>query len=253
MRSVAVYSPKGGAGKSTFAVNLAHLAAAASARRTLIWDLDAQGASTFLLRAEPGDGHAHKIISRDAEPEEVAVDTPYPNLRLLAADTSLRRLEVQLVEEDARKRVRKILRGLAPHYDRIVIDCPPGMTEISEQVFRAVDLIVIPVQPSQLGVRGYEEAVGHIHGRHRLGPEVVAALSMVDGRRKLHREMLAAHADWPSIPQASAVEQMSLRRAPLAAFAPHHVAADAFRRLWTVVERRLLDLDSQGGHAAAAV
>jgi hypothetical protein len=74
---------------------------------------------------------------------------------------------------------------------------------------------------------------------------------MVDGRRKLHREMLAAHADWPAIPQASAVEQMSLRRAPLAAFAPHHVAAAAFQRLWAAVERRLLDQETQGRAAAA--
>jgi cellulose biosynthesis protein BcsQ len=252
MRSVAIYSPKGGVGKSTIAVNLAYLAATDSARRTLLWDLDAQGAATFLLRPEPGGGHAHKIISRDANPEDAAADTPYFNLRVLAADTSLRRLEVQLVEADARKRVRKILRGLAAYFDRVVIDCPPGLTEISEQVFRAVDLIVIPVQPSQLGVRAYEEAVAHIRGAHRAGPEIIAALSMVDGRRKLHREMLVAHADWPAIPNASVVEQMSLRRAPLAVFAASHAAAGSFQRLWAEVEGRLLGQEKHGWTAASA-
>src|ERR1700756_3679481 len=193
MPSVAIHSPKGGAGKTPHAVNLAHLSAASSARKTLIWDIDAQGAASFLLGHDQRTGAARKVISRDAEPAALAAHTRYLNLDLLAADASLRDLEVQLVEADARKRLRKILRGLEARYDRIVLDCPPGLTEISEQVFRAVDLIVIPVQPSQLGVRGYEEAVAHIRRNHPGGPEILPVLSMIDARRKLHREMVAAH------------------------------------------------------------
>lgn len=243
MPSVAVYSPKGGAGKSTIAVNLAHLAATTSTRKTLLWDIDAQGAASFLLGAEQRGGVAHKVISRDAAAADLAVHTRYLNLDLLAADASLRSLEVQLVEADARKRVRKILLGLAGRYDRVVVDCPPGLTEVSEQVFRAVDLIVIPVQPSQLGVRSYHEARAHIRRMHPGGPEIVPVLSMVDGRRRLHREMVAAHAEWPAIPLASVVEQMSVRREPVGVLAPRHPATAAFRDLWAEVEGRLLALE----------
>lgn len=252
MPSVAIYSPKGGAGKSTIAVNLAHLSAASSARKTLIWDIDAQGAASFLLGHDQRTGAARKVISRDAEPATLAAHTRYLNLDLLAADASLRDLEVQLVEADARKRLRKILRGLEARYDRIVLDCPPGLTEISEQVFRAVDLIVIPVQPSQLGVRGYEEAVAHIRRNHPGGPEILPVLSMVDLRRKLHREMVAAHPEWTAIPQASVVEQMSSLRAPVAVIAPRHPATAAFKALWADVERRLLEHEAQGRAAAKA-
>jgi len=250
MASVAIYSPKGGAGKSTIAVNLAHLAAATSARRTLLWDIDAQGAASFLLGAEGGGSAAHKVISRDAEPKALAAHTAYLNLDLLAADASLRRLDVQLVEADARKRLRKILRGLEDRYERVIIDCPPGLTEISEQIFRAVDLIVVPVQASQLGVRGYEEAVAHIRRNHPGGPQILPALSMFDARRKLHREMAAAHPDWPVIPQSSVIERMSVARAPVAVFAPRHPAAAAFRRLWGEVERRLSEIERSGRAAA---
>jgi cellulose biosynthesis protein BcsQ len=252
MQSVAIYSPKGGAGKSTIAVNLAHLAAATSGRKTLLWDIDAQGAASFLVGADPRGGRAHKVISRESGPEDLVAHTAYLNLDLLAADASLRRLEVQLVEADARKRLRKILRGLAARYDRIIIDCPPGLTEISEQIFRAVDLIVVPVQPSLLGVRGYEEAAAHIRGKHRGGPEILPVISMIDGRRKLHREMVAAHPDWPTIPQASIVEQMSVRRAPLGVFARRHPAMAAFDHLWADVEGRLIEREKLGHTALQA-
>lgn len=242
MASVAVYSPKGGVGKSTCAVNLAYLSAATSKRRTLLWDIDAQGAAGFLLGAQPQREHAHKIFSKDADPAELARPTPYPLLSVLAADASLRRLDIQLVEEDARKRMRKLIRSLEKRFDRIILDCPPGVTEISEQIFRAVDLVVLPVPPSALGMRVFEEAVAHI--RNRNGPPVLPLLSMVDMRRKLHREMVAAHPDWPVIPYASVVEQMATERAPLAAFASRRPAARAFAQLWAEVEERLLAVEA---------
>ena len=64
MRSIAVYSLKGGVGKTTLAVNLAWTAAVRSARRTLIWDLDAQSAASFLLgAASPGKTEAQAVFA----------------------------------------------------------------------------------------------------------------------------------------------------------------------------------------------
>lgn len=245
MSSVAIYSLKGGVGKSTIAVNLAYHSARTSARRTLLWDIDAQGAAGFLLKGETQAVDARRIFSRDTDPDQLAIATSYIHLDLLAADTSLRRLDVQLVEEDAPKRLRKLLRSLRTAYDRIVVDCPPGLTEVSEQIFRAVDLIVVPVPPSPLAIRAYEDVLAHLGRRHGSGPRVLPVLSMVDVRRKLHREMVAAHPDWLVIPQASVVERMSVERAPVAAFAPRHPAARAFADLWAQVEGCLLEAAAQ--------
>ena len=63
--------------------------------------------------------------------------------------------------------------------------------------------------------------------------------SMVDRRRKLHAEALAAQPDWPVIPMASIIETMTVRRAPLATFAPRSPGAQAFAELWQAIERRL--------------
>jgi cellulose biosynthesis protein BcsQ len=245
MSSVAIYSSKGGVGKSTFAVNLAYRSAAASGRRTVLWDIDAQGAAGFLLQQErPGAG-ARRVFSREVEPSQLATPSSYLHLDMIAADNSLRRLDVQLVEEDARKRMRKIIRALERDYDRIILDCPPGLTEISEQVFRAVDVIVVPVPPSALAVRAYDELVAHVRPYAGGGPMILPVLSMVDGRRNLHRDMVLAHPDWHRIPQASAVEQMSSRQAPLATFAPRHAAALAFADLWGDIESHLHSLEAR--------
>jgi cellulose biosynthesis protein BcsQ len=227
MASLAVYSPKGGVGKSTCAVNLAYLAATTSKRRTLLWDIDAQGAAGFMLDAPPARQAASKIFSRDVEPSDLAQPTRYPGLSVITADASLRRLGVQLVEEDARKRVRKLIHSLEGRFERILVDCPPGVTEISDQVFRAVDLIVIPVPPSPLGVRAFEETLVHIRGMRRGAPPVLPVISMADMRRKLHRQVVADHPGWCVIPYASAVERMADERAPLAAFAPRQAAGQA--------------------------
>lgn len=60
----AIYSPRGRAGKSTLAVNLAHLSAASSARKTLLWDIDAQGVASFMRGQHRRTGTARKVISR---------------------------------------------------------------------------------------------------------------------------------------------------------------------------------------------
>jgi cellulose biosynthesis protein BcsQ len=250
MATVAVYSLKGGVGKSTFAVNLAHLAATLSGRRTLLWDLDAQGASGFLMRQEARDAHVKKVFSRDADPADHITETSVVQLDLLAADASLRQLDVQLVEEDARKRLRKLVRTLERDYDLIVLDCPPGLTELTEQIFRAADVIVVPVPPSQLGLRAYRQVAEHAHRYFRDGPALLPVFSMVDRRKRLHREMLTTHPDWLAIPSASVVEQMSVHREPLARFAPRHPATLAFVELWAGIAQHLAE--REGPHRREA-
>lgn len=239
MTTIAIYSSKGGVGKSTLAVNLAWAAASLSSRRTLIWDLDAQGASTFILgggRASPRP--ATKVFAKDVEPDELIRPTGIERLDLLPADPSLRRLDRLFFDLGKKKRLARLIENLAGRYDRILLDCPPGLTETSEQVLGAADLILAPVIPSPLSQRALDEVVafaGRQRGRHA---PILPIFSMVDRRRALHREAVAAHPDWPVIPMASAIEQMASERAPVAVFAPKSPAADAFAKLWRGVEKK---------------
>jgi len=227
---IAVYSMKGGVGKSSLAVNLAD-GWARSGGRVLLWDVDAQGAASFLLGQvgnQVGKGGARKIFSRAIDPGDVVEETQIAGLDLIAADVSLRHLDASLAE-DSPKRLRKLLGPLADDYAYIVLDCPPGLGQVAEQIFRAADILVVPLVPSPLAVRTLEQVREQLaEARGKKAPAVLPVFSMVDKRRALHREMLDAHPDWPAIPQASVVEMMGMHRAPLAAFAAKSVAAKAY-------------------------
>lgn len=241
MRSLAVFSVKGGVGKSALAVNLAHAAATLSARRTLLWDLDTQGAATYTLRlAARPEISARKGIA-EGELAPLIQLSDFAMLDVLAADKSLRHLEKQLVEDDRAKQLRKLIKSLDKDYDRVVLDCPPGLTELANQVFRAVDLLVVPMLPSPLSERAYDQLLDHLARHHKgAAPAVLPVFTMVDRRKSLHRETVAATPARACIPYAAAVEAMAATRLPVLAKAPASPAARAFASLWTEVERILV-------------
>lgn len=238
MKSVAVFAIKGGVGKSTLAVNLAHAAATQGGRRTLLWDLDSQGAATWLLQRErPSGTRAREAFAEDAL-DSLILHTDFPNLHILPADRSLRRLEGDLARDDRAKIVRRRLKAFTESYDRILIDCPPGLSELADRVFRAADLLVMPALPSPLSVRAAAQLRDELQRSHKGRPPILPVWNMADLRRRLHRETVAG-ADWPVIPYAAAVEQMSVHRAPIAAFQPAAAPARAFAAVWADVEAAL--------------
>ncbi|MCW3847527.1 ParA family protein [Sphingomonas sp. LB-2] len=239
MATVAIYSLKGGVGKTTLAVNLAWCAAVQSARRTLLWDLDPQAASTFLVGI-PGKSsdQAQAIFTRDLAPKKLIQHTAIERLDLIPADASLRGLDLLFHELDKKKRLAKLLGELDKAYDRVLLDCPPGLTETSEQVMRAADLIVVPVVPSPLSARALAEVSAWLDRKGGKVP-LLPVHSMVDRRRKLHAAAVEANPDWPVIPMASVVEAMAVRRMPLGGYAGKTAGAQAFSGLWQAIERRL--------------
>jgi len=241
---IAVYSVKGGVGKTTIAVDLAWRAASIGAKQTLLWDLDPQGGAGFLLGLDPPKtSNAVGLFQHTGKPRDRIETTRFDNLSIIQADMSLRNLPLQLARMGSQKRLSTMLSFLRADFPRIVLDCPPMLGELSDQIMHAADLIVLPLPASPLAKRAFDQMREELHRNHRNHPPVLPVLSMYDSRRKLHRETRATGAaNWPMIPQSSLIEQVASRNEPIASFANWSDPSRALGRLWSAVEMKLVEL-----------
>lgn len=248
MKVLATYNLKGGVGKTSTAVNLSYLAAR-DGLSTLLWDLDPQGAATFTFRIKPRvKGGSKALVGRSTPIGRAIKGTDFELLDLVPADFSYRNMDLHL---DARKhpvrRLRRVLAPLADEYDVVILDCPPSISLVSESIMDASDLLLVPLIPATLSLRTFgqlNEFLTHFDGR---APHVLGFFSMVDRRKRIHREVVGAPQPAlrgaaiakTAIPALAIIERMAEVRTPVTASDPRSVAAMCYRDLWSEVRATL--------------
>ena len=246
MKIVAITNIKGGVGKSTTAVNLAYLCAARG-QRTLLWDLDAQGAASYTLQCEPRERvSAKKLVSGARDLPDLPVPSGYENLDVLPSDFSYRNFDLHLnARKSPTERLLKMSRALREVYEVMFMDCPPGISLLSENVLRAADVVIVPVVPTPLSLRMLTQLRDFLIENRWVDMTLIPFFSMVDRRKSLHQEVIAnTRANFPGIlaaeiPYWSEIERMSVRRAPLPAYSPRSAASQAYEALWGEVATKM--------------
>jgi cellulose biosynthesis protein BcsQ len=120
----------------------------------------------------------------------------------------------------------------------LFLDCPPGMSLLSENILRAADTVVVPLLPTPLSVRMLAQLFDFVQRKGWPDLRMLPFFSMVDRRKSLHEEVMSeTRALFPMIldtevPYWSDIERMTVRRAPLPAFAPLSPAGQVYQSLW---------------------
>lgn len=250
MKTIALFNIKGGVGKTTSAVNLAYLAAQ-SGMRTTLWDLDPQGCAGWYLGINDAEleKRAAKLIEGKLQPAELLVPTRHENLCVVPSDLSARKLDVLLAEQEAGKNYFKsLLKSVGEDQDLVILDCAPALSSTAEQIFHSVDLLLVPLIPTPLSLRAYDQLKEFLSQKKWSGLKVVPFFTQVDRRRKIQSELIENRKKlYPEslktyIPYASALEQMGVHRAPITVFSGSSPSGLGYWLLWAEVKKLLKTL-----------
>ncbi|MEX0999333.1 MAG: AAA family ATPase [Thermodesulfobacteriota bacterium] len=243
MKKIAIYSMKGGVGKTAASVNLAYLASA-EGFNTLLCDLDPQGASTYYFRIRASKNfNTNKFIKGGKYIDKNIKGTDFPNLDLLPSKLSYRNLDLALdALKNSKKRLRQILSELEDDYDYLFMDCPPGISLVSENVFNAADLILVPLIPTTLSELTYEKLLKFFEKNDINPKKIHTFFSMVESRKTLHRETMdkltreGGNILESAIPYRSDIEKMGIYREPVPVTSPHSDSTQAYNKLWDEIK-----------------
>lgn len=247
MDVLALYQLKGGVGKTSTAVNLAHRAAA-DGLQVLLWDLDPQGAATWLSGVDATlDAKSKHWLKGKSALGRYVERSAVGGFDVLPAASAHRLLDVLLNKVDRPERaLSKLLKPFSEHYQLVILDAPPSLSHLADNVMIASDCLLLPVIPGFLAQRTLELVAERMAALDQPRRKMAAFYTLVDRRRTVHREQLEAQPvagiTWlqSEIPYASSVERMGLHRQPLGCFSgPSEPANAAYAALWQDVRRQL--------------
>ena len=246
MVTLAIYNLKGGVGKTVASINLAY-ASAKEGFKTLVWDLDPQGSSSFYLGAKSTvKNESRKILNSEMDLHSAIQTTAYENLDIIPADISARHADILLNEmKQSKRKLLSLLSALKNEYDIVILDSPPGISVLHDAVFVAADWVLMPNIPTTLSIRSFETVNDYFKENDLDRSKIKCFFSMVDHRKNLHHEVMSEfYKDKyflkSYIPYLSDVEKMGVHEAPIETFAASSYAAQCYRDLWKEIRKNCI-------------
>jgi len=193
---LAFVNQKGGVGKTTSAINIAHYLAL-EGKRVLLLDLDPQGnASSGLgIDIRSLEKTLYHALLLGTSLEGIILETHTPNQHLLPSSQTLAGAEVELINVPNREyRLQELINRVRSYYDFIIIDSPPSLGLLTINGLVASDGVVIPVQTEYYALEGLSQLLATIQlVKENLHPKLEifgALLTLYDRRNRLARQVV---------------------------------------------------------------
>lgn len=177
----AIANRKGGVGKSTITVMLAHALAVWGGKRVLILDLDSQCNTSLILLGGQGwndarkaertiadyffdlfDGNAPKpkdyvvhaagdVATANGKPPVISILPGSLLLEDVQGELYLRQAkesrDPDVVANRVRGRIEMLLRKFESSFDVVLLDCPPGLSFAALAALKVADRVLVPFRP----------------------------------------------------------------------------------------------------------
>mgnify|MGYP001554457303 CR=1 FL=1 len=243
MSIISIYNIKGGVGKTATAVNISYLASLES-QPVVICDMDPQASASFYFRIKPKKKfNSKRLIAAGKDIFDYVRGTDFEYLDLLPADFSYRKLDIKLNEEKkSDKKLRDILKPLTKEYKYIFLDAPPNITLFSENIFNASDYILVPLIPTTLSIRTFEQLMDFFKKKNYPKEKIIPFFSMVDRRKNMHKEFIENAKKQKAkflntyIPFSSSVEKMGITREPSVHTEPNSAISKEYKVMWQEIK-----------------
>lgn len=160
MKSIAIYNNKGGCGKSTSTINLAH--EFSDNGSVLVIDTDGQCNTSRFFENSPNEGLESFLLGKGKLPE--ANETRYEGIDIISATAAINNAvgEFEKLTVKERGKIADKLVNSHKDYDYVIVDLPPAMNAITEQIIGACDYVFVPIELGTFSVQGIAKVTGAI-------------------------------------------------------------------------------------------